>query len=78
MIKKQRHPFVTRRKELGYTQQQVADVVGLTSRAIQLWEAGTHQPSLTFQQVADLCDFLKCSVRELADDFKKPESTSQN
>jgi transcriptional regulator with XRE-family HTH domain len=61
---------VNRRKQLGYTQQQIANVVGLTSRAIQMWEAKVTQPSLSFSQVADLCDFLKCTPRDLANDFE--------
>ena len=78
MTKKARHPFVNRRKQLGYTQQQIADVVGLTSRAIQMWEAKVTNPSLSFTQVADLCDFLKCSPRDLANDFEPVESISKN
>jgi DNA-binding Xre family transcriptional regulator len=46
------------------------NVVGLTSRAIQMWEAKVTQPSLSFSQVADLCDFLKCTPRDLANDFE--------
>ncbi|MEM9090369.1 MAG: helix-turn-helix transcriptional regulator [Cyanobacteria bacterium P01_F01_bin.53] len=78
MAKKDRHPFVTRRKELGYTQEQIARVVGLTARAIQMWEAGVTQPSLSFSQVADLCDFLKCTPRELATDFEQIQTTAKD
>lgn len=78
MTKNDRHPFVNRRKQLGYTQQQIADVVGLTSRAIQMWEARVTSPSLSFSQVADLCDFLKCSPRDLANDFEPAQATTQN
>lgn len=76
MSKKSRHPFVNRRKKLGYTQQQIADVVKLTSRAIQLWEAGKTQPNLNFTQTADLCDFLECTARDLANDFEQISSST--
>ena len=70
MKKTDRHPFVSRRRELGYTQQQIADVVRKTSRAIQKWEAGQTVPRLTFSEVADLCDFMQCTPRDLAKDFE--------
>ncbi|MEO0886811.1 MAG: helix-turn-helix transcriptional regulator [Cyanobacteria bacterium J06648_10] len=59
-----------RRKDLGLTQQEIATAAGVTTRTVQLWEAGTHVPSLSFSQVAALCDLLKCSVKDLAKDFE--------
>ena len=59
-----------RRKDLGLTQQDIATAAGVTKRTVQLWEAGTHMPSLSFSQVADLCELLRCSVRDLAKDVE--------
>lgn len=63
--------FVDLRLEAGKTQQQVADAIGVTARTVQNWEAGKNLPELTPVQVADLCDLLNCTVRELADGFLK-------
>jgi transcriptional regulator with XRE-family HTH domain len=61
--------FVNRRKALGYTQEAVAKALKVTTRTVQLWESGSHVPKLTPMQLADLCDLLHCSPRDLAEDF---------
>lgn len=78
MEEKYRHPFVKRRKLLGYTQEDIADVAGVRARAVQTWESGRHQPKLKPQQFADLCDFLKCTIQELAADFAEIEREQAN
>lgn len=70
MSKGKGHPFVNRRKALKLTQAQVANAIGLSTRAIQLWEAGTHEPRLTLRQVVALCDLMQCSPADLAADFE--------
>ena len=64
------HPFVKRRKALHLTQADVAKSIGLSTRAIQLWEAGTHEPRLTLRQVVSLCKLLECKAEDLAADFE--------
>lgn len=68
-----RDDFVTRRKELNLTQQQVADALGLTSRSVQTWEAGIHLPRLTPGQTLKLCRLFGYTIEDLARDFE-PES----
>jgi DNA-binding XRE family transcriptional regulator len=65
------HPFVKRRKALQLTQADVAKSIGLSTRAIQLWEAGTHEPRLTLGQVVNLCGLLQCTPEDLAADFEE-------
>lgn len=60
-----------RRKQLGYTQEDIANVVGVRARAVSTWEAGKHTPKLTPRQFAELCSLLKCSIQELAADFEE-------
>lgn len=67
---KEAHLFAKRRKALGFTQQNIADLIGIGSRSVQCWEAGEHTPHLSPEQFADLCDALNCSIRELANDFE--------
>lgn len=39
--------FLDWRKRLGWTQQQAADALGATKRAVQMWEAGDRPISRT-------------------------------
>ncbi len=53
----------TRRKALGLTQQNIADKLNITNKAVSKWESGECFPE-TAQLVA-LADILECSVDEL-------------
>ncbi|MGG6237213.1 helix-turn-helix transcriptional regulator [Nodosilinea sp. AN01ver1] len=70
------HPFVKRRKALNLTQAEVANSIGLSTRAIQLWEAGTHEPRLTLRQVVELCRLMQCGPEDLASDFEEIHKTT--
>lgn len=56
--------FATRIKELraqaGYTQKQVADVLGLSDRAYQHYELGTRKPD--YDGLMQLADLFKISL----------------
>ncbi|VEP16173.1 Putative transcriptional regulator (fragment) [Hyella patelloides LEGE 07179] len=39
--------FMKRRKELGLTQRQIAEAVGVTVQTISNWETGLYNPKLT-------------------------------
>jgi DNA-binding transcriptional regulator YiaG len=43
-----------RRAELGLTQTQLAEELGVKLRAVQYWEAGTNEPNLTVQKLLAL------------------------
>ena len=62
--------FVLRRKELEITQQDISDAIGISTRSISMWEQGKHAPKLNPRQFSILCQLLKCSIHELADDFE--------
>ena len=51
------------RKEKNMTQQEVADKLGVTDRAISHWENGRRLPD--YSLLKDLCDVLSISINEL-------------
>ncbi|MEO0377768.1 MAG: helix-turn-helix transcriptional regulator [Cyanobacteria bacterium P01_A01_bin.17] len=59
--------FSQRRIELGYTQEEAAQVVGVKTRAFQNWEAQGHPGPLLLDQVARLCEFYQWSFQQLLD-----------
>jgi len=57
--------FSKRRIELGYTQEEVAKVVGVKTRAFQNWEAQGYPGPLLLDQVDRLCRFYEWSFTQL-------------
>ena len=51
------------RKEKNMTQQELADKLGVTDRAISHWENGRRLPD--YSLLKDLCDVLSISINEL-------------
>ncbi len=51
------------RKEKGYTQKQLADVIGVSDKAISRWETGRGLPDTSIMPA--LCEALTISVNEL-------------
>lgn len=62
----------TRRKSLGLTQQNIADCLNVTNKAVSKWEAGDCFPETA--QLAPLADILHCTVDELLHGEMKEES----
>ena len=52
-----------KRKEAGYTQQQLADLLGITNKAVSKWETGEGLPDISLFPV--LAEVLDVSVDEL-------------
>lgn len=52
-----------RRKELGLTQQQLADKIGISQNSISSIETGQYKP--TAYTAALLCEALECSFEDL-------------
>lgn len=52
-----------KRKENGFTQMQLAEMLGITDRAISKWERGKAMPDYSI--ILDLCDKLKISINDL-------------
>ncbi len=54
------------RRELGLTQRQLADAVGVTESTISNWEKNRNGIEW-FERVAKLCHALNCSPEDLID-----------
>jgi transcriptional regulator with XRE-family HTH domain len=68
--------FVNKRRELGLTQRQIAEALGIQYLAVSTWERGINQPKLYPWQTAKLCELLQCSIDDLAQMFPKAENQS--
>ena len=55
--------IAAKRIELGLTQQQLADKVGVSRVSVLRWKEDTVSPSI--YAVWDLADFFECSIDEL-------------
>lgn len=79
MIKKKREvdaqesPLKVLRRRAQLTQEQLAKLLGVSTRAVQAWEGGEYQPTLTIRQIKTLCRALNCSLEELPDELGTPK-----
>ena len=73
-ITRMRLLLMNKRKILGLTQRQIANVIGVTDQAVSDWERGVRTPKLSPRQTADLCKTLQVSIEELADIFDQVHS----
>lgn len=55
--------ILKKRKELGITQKELAENIGVTDKAISKWERGNALPDVT--RLKPLCDALNVSLNEL-------------
>ena len=70
--------LVKRRKELGLTQRQVAETVGVTVQTVSNWETGINLPKLTIPQVVKLCEVLNADIYELKEIFYENEKNKDS
>lgn len=63
------------RKEKNLTQQQLADILKVTDRAISKWENGRGMPDLSLFK--SLCETLDISVNDLISGYKVPKEKYQ-
>lgn len=59
------------RKEQNLTQEQLAEVVGVTNRSISRWENGVNMPD--FDLVIELTNYFEVSIEEFLDGERKRE-----
>lgn len=59
------------RKEKGFTQEQLAETLGVSNRSISRWENGANMPD--FDIVIHLAKFFNVSIEELLDGEKKED-----
>lgn len=57
------------RKERGLTQEQLAEMLGVTNRTVSRWETGTNVPDLDI--LIDISEFYQIDVKELLNGEKK-------
>jgi DNA-binding XRE family transcriptional regulator len=83
MVKKKREtdapesPLKVLRRKVQLTQEQLAKLLGVSTRAVQAWEGGEYQPSLTIPQIKALCRALNCSLEDLPDEFGTPKRSPE-
>ncbi len=65
------------RKNVGFTQMQLAEKLGITDKAISKWERGLAMPDTSI--MLELCEILEISVNELlSGEMVTMESSSKN
>lgn len=63
--------FKELRKEKGLTQEQLAEILGVSGRTVSRWETGYNMPDLGI--LIHLADFYGVEIRELLDGERKSE-----
>lgn len=59
------------RKETGKTQEEIAEVFGVSSRSVSRWENGNTMPDLGI--LVELADYYNVDIREIIDGERKSE-----
>jgi transcriptional regulator with XRE-family HTH domain len=62
-----------RRKELGFSQDQLARSVGITFQQVQKYEHGTNR--ISFSRLVEISEALECSVGDLIGNLDKSKSS---
>jgi transcriptional regulator with XRE-family HTH domain len=63
-----------RRRELGYSQEQLARQVGITFQQVQKYEHGTNRVS--FSRLVEIAQALRCGVMDIVGDLDKSKVSS--
>ena len=63
-----------RRKELGFSQDQLARSVGITFQQVQKYEHGTNR--ISFSRLVEIAEALECSVADLIGNLDKSKSSA--
>lgn len=63
------------RKEKGKTQEEIASMLGTTSRSVSRWENGNTMPDLTL--LVELADYYEVDIREIIDGERKAENVDK-
>lgn len=59
------------RKEKNLTQEQLADIFGVTNRSVSRWETGANMPD--FDLVIEIANYFNISIEEFLDGERKME-----
>lgn len=63
------------RKEKGVTQEQFAEIMGVSSRSVSRWETGSNMPDLDVLIL--IADYYEVELREILDGERKSEKMNQ-
>lgn len=63
------------RKEKGITQEQLAEMLGVTNRSVSRWENGSNLPDLDI--LIEMADYYDVELRELLDGERKSEKMNK-
>lgn len=63
------------RKEKGITQEQLAEMLGVTNRSVSRWENGSNLPDLDI--LIEMADYYDVELRELLDGERKSEKMNE-
>jgi transcriptional regulator with XRE-family HTH domain len=63
-----------RRRELGFSQDQLARQVGITFQQVQKYEHGTNRVS--FSRLVEIAQALRCGVMDIVGDLDKSNASS--
>ena len=63
------------RKEKNLTQEQLAEILGVSGRSVSRWETGNNMPDLTL--LVEIADFYDVDVRELIEGERKSEMNTE-
>ena len=63
-----------RRRELGFSQEQLARQIGITFQQVQKYEHGTNRVS--FSRLVEIAQALRCSVMDIVGDLDKSNASS--
>ncbi|EGJ33693.1 MULTISPECIES: helix-turn-helix transcriptional regulator [Moorena] len=53
------------RQQVGLTQRELAEALGVTQKTISIWERGKMQPKLSFWQTKLMMEKLNCTLDQL-------------
>ena len=63
------------RKEKGITQEQLAELFGVSGRTVSRWETGTNMPDLDL--LIRISDYYNVEIKEILDGERKSESMNK-
>lgn len=63
------------RKEKGITQEQFAEVMGVSGRTVSRWETGANMPDLDL--LIQIADYYEVEIREILDGERKSEQMNK-
>ncbi len=67
------HRIRERRRSMGFSQQRLAEAVGVTFQQIQKYERGSNRVS--FSRLLEIAHALDCSLSDLSDGLDAPSAT---